>query len=204
MPCEKEEDTMKIKKLEKDDELTYLNGFKIHYETKSGSDKVWELVSRGDFERLEKELMDHESFTDGAMVFATDEAKEKVVILKEYRVSAGKYMYMFPAGLVEFGEDIMDAAAREFKEETGLTLFPKMVEKERYVSVGIVNEKVNVVYGTFEGTPSKKYQEDSEDADIFIICREDAVRILKEEEVSIRTAMLLQAFYKIHPFFDGE
>lgn len=195
---------MKVKYIEKEDSLKFLNGYKIHYETKSGQTRVWELVSRGDLERVEKEIKEHESFTDGAMVFATDERREKVVILREFRVSAGKYMYMFPAGLIEQGEEIMTAAAREFKEETGLTLYPELVEKERYVSVGIVNEKVNVVYGRFEGTPSKEFQEDSEDADILIIDREEAKRILAKEEVSIRTAMLLQAFYRLHPFFDGE
>lgn len=195
---------MKVKKIEKQNCLQYLKGYKITYESKTGKEGVWELASRGDLDRLEKEIIEDASFTDGAMVFATDEGRKKVVILREFRVSAGKYVYMFPAGLIEDGEEIMSAAAREFKEETGLTLDPKMVEKERYVSVGIVNEKVNVVYGTYEGKPSKAYQEDSEDADILIIDKSEAKRILKEEEVSIRTAMLLQSFYKIHPFFDGE
>jgi len=111
---------------------------------------------------------------------------------------------MFPAGLIESGEDIEIAAKREFKEETGLLLTPLYVERERYVSVGIINERVNVVYGTYSGIPTKDFQEDSEDADIIIVDKHEATRILEEEEISIRSAMLLQNFFKIHPFFDIE
>ncbi|MCH4887345.1 NUDIX hydrolase [Acidaminobacter sp. JC074] len=194
---------MKIKRVEKIKELNYLHGYRIHYKTKNGQDKAWELVSRGDKKRLDKELFDNHSYTDGAMVFAVNEEKTHVVILREYRVSAGKYIYMLPAGLIDHDEDIKDAAVREFREETGLKLYPEYVEKERYTSVGIINEKVNIVYGRFSGEPTKAYQEESEDADIFIIDKEEAIRILNEEEVSIRSAMLLQQFFSIHPYFNG-
>ncbi len=193
---------MKIKLVEKIKELNYLKSYRIHYKTKNNQDRVWELVSRGDEERLSKELFENHSFTDGAMIFAMNEDKTRVVILKEYRVSAGQYIYMLPAGLIDHDEVIEQAAIREFKEETGLSLKPEYVERERYTSVGIINEKVNVVYGTFSGNPSKAYQEESEDADIFLIDREDAIRILNEEEVTIRSAMLLQQYFNIHPYFN--
>lgn len=193
---------MKIKLVEKIRELKYLNSYRIHYNTKNNQEKVWELVSRGDEKRLEKEIFENQSYTDGAMVFATNEEKTHVVILREFRVSAGQYVYMLPAGLIDHDEVIEEAAIREFKEETGLVLYPEYVEKERYTSVGIINEKVNVVYGTFTGEPTKAFQEESEDADILIIDKLEADRILKEEEVSIRSAMLLQQFFGIHPYFN--
>jgi len=195
---------MKIKSIEPINELKYLRSYKIKYATKSGLERDWEIVSRGDSVRLENEIFNHQSFTDGAMVFATNMEKTDVVMLKEFRVSAGRHIYMFPAGLIESGEDIKIAAKREFKEETGLFLNPMYVERERYVSVGIINERVNVVYGTYSGIPTKDFQEDSEDADIIIVDKNEATRILEEEEISIRSAMLLQNFFKIHPFFDVE
>jgi ADP-ribose pyrophosphatase len=193
---------MKIKAIEKVKELNFLHSYKIHYKTKNNHDKVWELVSRGDKNRLEKELNDNQSFTDGTMVFATTSDKLKVVLLKEFRISANKYVYMLPAGLIDPYEDVKTAAIREFKEETGMLLHPEYVEKERYTSVGIINEKVNIVYGTFSGIPSKAFQEESEDAEILIIDRNEAKRILDEEEVSIRSAMLLQQFFSLHPYFN--
>jgi len=193
---------MKIKSIKAIKEFQYLKSFNIEYLTKSGQKRHWEIASRSSCERLNNEIINHQSYTDGAMIFATDVSKEKIVILKEFRISAGRYIYMLPAGLIEENEDIKTAAVREFKEETGLNLSPEFVEPERYVSVGIINERVNVVYGTYSGVATKMYQEDNEEADILIIDKKEAIRILNEEEVSIRTAMLLQNFFKIHPFFD--
>jgi len=193
---------LKVEKIRKAEKLSYLNSFVIDYKTKSGQLREWELVSRQNQERLEEEIFGSQSFTDGAMIFATDLLKEKVVILKEFRVSAGQYVYMFPAGLIESGESIENASIREFKEETGLNLTPHYVERERYVSVGIVNEKVNIVYGTYDGTVSHEFQTDNEHAEIHIIDKKEAKRILAVEEVSIRTAMLLQGFYGLNPYFD--
>lgn len=197
------ESKMKVVDLKSVDQLKYLHSFTIDYKTKSGAPKQWELVSRQGKERLENEIFKGASYTDGAIIFATNKERDRVVILKEFRVSAGKYMYMFPAGLIEQGEDILEAGAREFKEETGMGFESVMVERERYVSVGIINEKVNVVYGYFSGEPSQMYQDDNEDAEILIVNKEEAKRILEEEEVSIRTAMLLQGFFNLNPFFDA-
>ncbi len=193
---------LSVEKVSEIDKLSYLNTFHIEYKTKSGKDRVWELVSRQSKSRLENEIFSGQSYTDGAMIFATDETGDKVVILREFRVSAGQYVYMFPAGLIEEGESIEKASVREFKEETGMTLMPEYIERERYVSVGIINERVNIVYGKFGGLPSKAFQEDNEDAEILIIGRSEALDILNNEEVSIRTAMLLQSYFKIHPYFD--
>jgi ADP-ribose pyrophosphatase len=192
---------MKVLKTKEIEKLKYLKSFEVEYETKSGKLKKWELVSRQDKKRLDDEIFRGKSFTDGAMIFATDKNHEKVVILKEFRVSAGKHVYMFPAGLINNGEDISQAGTREFKEETGMNFEPVYVDRERYVSIGIINEKVNVVYGYFTGKPSKNFQEDNEEAEIFIIDKKEAIRILSEEEVSIRTAAILESFYGINPFF---
>jgi ADP-ribose pyrophosphatase len=198
-----EKKRMTIDGLRPIEKLHFLSCFAIDYRTKSGKKKVWELVSRGDRKRLERELFEGASYTDGAMVLATTADRQQVVILKEHRISAGRDVYMFPAGLIETGEDVAEAAVREFREETGLILTPLYTERERYVSVGIINEKVNIVYGTFEGSPTASHQSDNEEAEILLIDREEARRILAEEEVAIRTAMLLQAFFSLNPFIHG-
>ncbi len=197
------EKKMTIEGLRPIDKLHFLSCFAIDYRTKSGKEKVWEIVSRGNQNRLERELFKGTSYTDGAMVLATTSDRKQVVMLREHRISAGRDVYMFPAGLIEEGEDVTEAAVREFEEETGLRLKPQYTERERYVSVGITNEKVNIVYGTFEGAPSQVHQSDNEEAEILLIDREEARRILAEEEVAIRSAMLLQAFYSLNPFIHG-
>lgn len=194
---------LKVTKVTPTDSLHYLKAYVIHYLTKSGKEAVWELVSRGDQKRLEGEIFHQESVTDGTVIFATTPSRDTVVLLKEYRVSAGRYVYMLPAGLADADEPAEVTAVREFKEETGLDFEPVLVEPPRYLSVGIVNEKANVVYGYYSGQPSKAHQADNEDAEILFIGREEALRLLAEEEVSLRTALLLQDFFRLNSFFNG-
>lgn len=182
--------------------LKYLNSYCITYTTKSGAVRQWELVSRGDLQRVEAEIFQGASFSDGAMIAAINRARTHIVLLREYRVSQGRYVYALPAGLSDPGETIEEAAVREFKEETGLDLEIASVARERYASVGIIDEKITMVYGYYSGMPSQALQSDNEDAEILIVDREAAKALLKNEEVPIRTALVLEHFFKLNPFFD--
>lgn len=193
---------LKVTKVEALEKLAYLKSYAIHYQTKSGKDKTWEIASRGDLKRLQSEIFEHKSISDGAIIFATDADKEHVVLLREFRVSAGRYLYMLPAGLADGDEDLAKTAEREFFEETGMGFECVMVQPPRYISVGIINEKASVAYGYYSGTPSKLNQEDNEDADILIVDKAMAMHILEKEEVTLRTALLLQDFYQLNEFFN--
>jgi len=181
--------------------LKYLHSFEIEYRTKTGRIAKWELASRSGHERLEKEIFEHERFTDGAMIFATNREKTLMVLLKEFRVTAGRYVYTLPAGLKDPDETIEMAAIREFKEETGMDFSPHYVDRSRYVSVGIVNECINIVYGYYSGEPSSEFLTDEEDAQAFLVDAEMAEILLREEEVTARTAYLMQHFFDLNPFF---
>lgn len=193
---------IKILEVKLIERLNYLKSYEIDYEAKDGSKKKWELVSRDGLNRLKDEIYNHKSYTDGVMIFAVDRAMKKVVMLKEFRVSAGQYVYTLPAGLIDPGESLVEASQREFKEETGLELSVDSIEKERYTSVGIINEKVNIAYGYFSGEPTKKYQENSEDAEIVIVDKAFAENILANEEVTIRSALLIENYFKLNRFMN--
>jgi len=191
---------MKTLSVQKLDKLKYLNSFNITYRTKSGASRDWELVSRDGIERLEAEIFHHKSFSDGAMIAATNISKDCIVLVREYRVSAGKYIYSLPAGLSDEGESIEMAAVREFKEETGMDFEPIYTSKERYASVGITNEKVNIVYGYYSGEPSGDYLSDNEDIDVIFVDKSKATQLLESEEVPIRTALVLENLFQLNPF----
>lgn len=195
------EGPLKVTGIEAVKSFQYLKSYCIHYETKSGKPAQWELCSRGDMNRLEAEIVKGESFSDGTVIFATNPEKTHVVVLKEYRVSAGRYVYMLPAGLSDPHEDAFVTAKREFFEETGMAFEPVLAEPPRYVSVGIVNEKVTVVYGYYSGIPSMAGQADEESAEILLIDKAAAKHLLEHEEVSVRTAMQLQQFFGLNAFF---
>lgn len=192
---------LKIISVKPTERLKYLHSFEIEYTTKTGRNAKWELASRSGLERLEKEIFEHERFTDGAMIFATNQEKTQMVLLKEFRVTAGRYVYTLPAGLIDPDETIEMAAIREFKEETGMDFSPQFIDRSRYVSVGIINECINIVYGYFSGVPSSEFLSDEEDAQAILVDADMAAVLLREEEVTARTAYLIQHFFDINPFF---
>lgn len=195
---------LRVDKVRPLESLNYLKAYAIDYTTKTGKSAVWELVSRGGQERLEQEIFEHKDSCDGSVIFATNKEHTHVVVLKEFRVGAGRYVYMLPAGLTDPGESIEVTAVREFKEETGMDLELKLVEPARYISIGIVNEKASLVFGYYSGMPSTANQADHEDAQIMLIDKKEAMRILAEEEVTFRTATLLQDFFDLNSFFKGK
>lgn len=181
--------------------LEYLNAFSIHYTNKVGHHKVWELVSRGDIDRVKSEVFDGQSFSDGAMIVAVDKNKETIVLIREYRVSQGRFVVSLPAGLCDPGESIADSAIREFKEETGMGLEISHIEVPRYASVGMIDEKITLVYGHYTGTPNADHLSDQEDIEVIIANKALAISLLENEEVPIRTALILEHYFGLNAFF---
>ncbi len=68
----------------------------------------------------------------------------KMVVLKQYRPVIKKWIYEFPAGLVEHGEKPVSAAKREVEEETGFVC--KNIKKLGgfFSSPGFSNEFIHV------------------------------------------------------------
>lgn len=46
----------------------------------------------------------------------------QIALIKQFRSTTGRWYYEIPAGLIEDGEDIFQAAKREVAEETGLSI----------------------------------------------------------------------------------
>ena len=109
-----------------------------------------------------------------------------------------KFFPAEPAGLVEPGEEFHEAAVREMHEETGLTFHPLKVdpcyEKPFFTTIGLTDEACSAVYGWCEGEISRKYLEESEVIEVVLADREEAKRILKEENVAIMCSYHLMHF----------
>lgn len=144
-------------------------------------------------------LVTRRNTPDGVIIYSVyGEKKDQVVLVRQYRYTLGDYIYEFPAGLVEPGEDFHEAAVREMKEETGLRLEPLTVaegfEKPYFTTIGMTDESCATVYGYASGEISKKGQEDSEEIEIVLANREEIRRILREEKVAIMCAYMLMHF----------
>ncbi len=138
---------------------------------------------------------------DGVIIYSVyGEKKDRVVLIRQYRYTIGDYIYEFPAGLVEPGEDFHEGAVREMYEETGLKLEPLKVEeafeKPYFTTVGLTDESCATVYGYASGEISKEAQEASEEIEVVLADKEEVKRILREEKVAIMCAYMLMHFVK--------
>ena len=176
----------------------YVNLYDLDVTYKTGKSGSYYVASRAT-NTDELELVTHENHPDGVGIYCLyGEKHDRVVLVRQYRFPLDDYVYEFPAGLVEKGENYREAAIRELHEETGLTLTPLDVdpcfERPRYMTVGLTDESCATVYGYASGTVSRKYMEDSEEIEIVLADREEVRRILREEKVAIMCAYQLMHF----------
>ena len=104
---------MKFRSIEKRGGGEYLNRYDVHYETPSGGEKVYEMFSRDPgIDSADKLLHPR---TDAVMIIMTDEAREHLLLIREFRLELGREIYGLPAGLIDPGETPESAARRELR-----------------------------------------------------------------------------------------
>lgn len=140
----------------------------------------------------ELEAVTHRTSADGVVICARYE--DKLVLVRQYRYPVGGYVYELPAGLVEPGEDIAQAACREMLEETGLRLTVTDQLKPCYTTVGMTDESCATVFGVCQGEPTSQGQEATEDICVVLADKNEAKRILEEENTAIMCAYQLMRF----------
>ena len=152
---------MKFLGIDKLQQGRFVTRYDLRYETGAGREKVYEMISRQSNIEDQRQLWDHPA--DAVIMLLTDEAGERVLLLREFRMAAGEAVYNFPAGLIEPGESMEQAARRELREETGLTLASvKEILPASYNAVGFSNEKNACLLGTAAGEirPSSSDEEE--------------------------------------------
>ena len=175
----------------------FLNLYELNVTHRNGQNGSYFVASR--HQNLQDlKAVAHDNRPDGVVIYGVyGEQKDRVVLVRQYRYPLGDYIYEFPAGLVENGEDMTDAAIREMKEETGLTFTPRVAGccgKPFYTTVGMTDECCGTVFGYCSGDPTNINQEASEDIQVILADREECMRILKEENVAIMCAYMLMHF----------
>lgn len=179
-------------------ENRFLNLYEFQAERRNGKVAPYFVASRAK-EKDDLKALTEEILPDGVIIYGVyGEKKDKLVLVKQFRYPINDYVYEFPAGLVETGEDMLEAAVREMYEETGLIFQPRKADesysKPFFTSTGMTDECCGTVYGYCNGIPSNSHQEESEDIEVILADREECKRILREEKVAIKCAYMLMHF----------
>ena len=176
----------------------FLNFYDLKREDKYGKEGRYFMSSRAKC-KAELKLNTKENKPDAVIIFALyGEEKDKVVMIRQYRYPIGDYIYEMPAGLVDEGETYRESATRELKEETGLDFKPlnvnEIYERPFFSSVGMTDESCSMVYGYATGEVELSGLGDGEEIEVVFVDRNEAKRILKEENVSVKCAYQLMHF----------
>lgn len=190
--------TDRVRRVTRQTENRFLNLYEFQAERRNGKVAPYFVASRAVSEEQLK-ARSEEMNPDGVIIYGVyGEQKDKLVLVKQFRYPINDYVYEFPAGLVEQGEDMLEAAIREMHEETGLAFVPRKADnaysKPFFTSTGMTDECCGTVYGYCSGSPSNSHQEESEDIEVILADKEECKRILREEKVAIKCAYMIMHF----------
>ena len=82
-----------------------------------------------------------------AVMLAMDE-KKRILLVRQYRLPAEKYLWELPAGKLDPGEKPLQAAKRELAEETGYKAKTWTKLASFFVSPGYVQERMTIYLAT--------------------------------------------------------
>lgn len=202
---------MSIKNITTLADTKYLKLYDAEYINKSGKSRNWSIASRKNLDTLKNVYFNGvEDKIDAVIIIAThvdttthidkstDAAEDKLVVIKQFRVPLNDYVYEIPAGLIDSGEDFETTVRRELKEETGLDLLEIDYNKTKpktYISTGMTDESVALVYCSCLGEVSKDYLEADEDIEVMLLSKEEAKTLISSnEKIDIKAFLAIQNF----------
>lgn len=146
--------------------LGWIKKYSLKYNMEDGSNYNYDLVTRNKLVNL-----DDIANKNNAISIVCYDKNRNFILLKEFRYAVNDYVIDFPAGLIDEGESLEEAANRELFEETGLSGKLITVLDGGFSSAGMTDEKVAVCLMEVEDVhlANKNNMDSNEDID-FIIC----------------------------------
>lgn len=166
--------------------------YDLIYENKLGSEKVYEMISYDKNLTMESNIYERSANSVVLMVFNRD--KTKILLNKEFRLAVNHIVYNTPAGLIDKGEDYIEAAKRELKEETGLDIIEIIkVLPPCFSAVGLSNDKNICIFCIADGNINSEKSGEDEEIEPIWVDKKEALSILEDSSgfIAARTQMLL-------------
>jgi ADP-ribose pyrophosphatase len=112
---------------------------------------------------------------------ATD-TKPQVMLIRQYRYAASRYLYEIPAGRLDAGERPEECARRELLEETGCTAAAMTFLASMYTTPGFTDERIHLFMA--EGlVTGATHREADEFMEVEIMPFSQALEILQRGEI---------------------
>ncbi|MBR2614192.1 MAG: NUDIX hydrolase [Clostridia bacterium] len=143
-----------------------------------------------DGKESKREIVEHQG---ASAVLVTK--KGKILFVKQFRYAFNKVLMEIPAGKLNKGEDPLDTACRELKEECGI--IPLKIEKlfEVYPSAGYTTEKI-FIYEVKDFKRSKKELDEGEFLRSTWIKEEKVKEYIKQGKIKdAKTLLALQNYF---------
>ena len=173
----------------------WINKYHLHYTLPDGRPYTYEGVSRKGPERYEAalEALGSTGAPDPDAVCIVPLLPDGSVLLeREFRYPLNSWCVSLPAGLIDAGESLEEAVARELSEETGYRLRDDIVPAVRplpqpgFSSTGLTEENVQVVFAQVE--PGGQPRPDSAELiEPFTVARADLRAFLDANQLPIGT-----------------
>ena len=172
---------MKIKRYTPLTRAKWLNLFDVTYTNRLGHDKRWQVASRA---AKPKCISGQFAPPDAVIIVPYHRPQAKLVLIREYRIPLADFEFGFPAGLIEAGESVEDAARRELLEETGLhvTRFIK-TSPPVYSSAGMTDESVVMAYVDCDGDASTTGNGQSELIEVLLLAPAEADKLCRDTTI---------------------
>ncbi len=145
------------------------------------------LTFRDDKGRIRKwEAAGRENSHGAVMIIARIVPDDKIILVRQFRPPAGKYLIEFPAGLMDKeGESIDDTAMRELYEETGYEGNLVDILPPGYSSPGLSGETIAAAVMEIDGdryreNPPEAHPEESESIECFAVKKSELKSFLNQ------------------------
>ncbi len=108
--------------------------------------------------------------------------EDKFILIKNYRYPVDEMVLEIPAGLIEEGEEPLEAASRELEEETGYRLIESEKLVDYHPTASLNTQKAYLYLGKVERGGEIK-RDPGEDMKLEMIPIDDVYRMLRNKEI---------------------
>ena len=124
-----------------------------------------------------REIVEHPG---GAAILCVQDGK--VILVRQYRYAYREELLEIPAGKLNRGEDPLDAAVREFEEETGLKAEKMNLLFTLYPSPGYCDEKI-YIYKAEGISAGAQHLDEDEFLSVVRLPVDEAIEMVKNGEI---------------------